>query len=323
MKRTAVCFLVLLTLAGVLTGCMTMPEVADSITFDTSTLQNVSRISDDRIAKDWAMISPDGKKMLYCESDRVITRKDYSNEAVESYKVMLLNDVTKFAKTPLINEYSTAPTWSEDNTAFVYVVLEGRSSKLVRSNITGGGKTYITRNAIGSYDSRPDILKHEILCDTTINGRQQIVSLHDNGTEVTVLGEGHSPTWHSTGKKFVFIRNDSVYEMDLVTNQATQIYAEPDMACRNPSYSQDGQHILFQKEANVSVTVNDSSGKSTRYDTIRWHLYTVKTDGTNLSQLTNGNVDVFSPSWGPGNTIYFISNAGGFTEIWKAVENLS
>jgi TolB protein len=206
----------------------------------------------------------------------------------------------------------------------VYVVYEGGVNKLVRSNISGGGKTYITRNPIGNSDTRPDLRENVLLCDTVINGRRQVVSLLDNGTEVTVLGEGHSPSWHPDEPRCVFIRNDGVFEMNLLTNQATQIYADTDSWCRLPSYSPDGRYILFQKETPVSITALSSTSRiGQNRELIRWHLFAIKTDGTSLSQITSGNVDVYSPSWGGAKIIYFISNAGGKTEIWRAQLNLN
>jgi TolB protein len=305
-----------------LAGCATAaPE--DSISYDSATLQNVSRITDDGLSKHWAVISPDGARMLYCEADRKVVMPEFSDSLVNDYKIVLLKDASKAAKTPLISDFAFSPAWYGDNTNFVYVVREGGAYKLVRSNIVGGGKTYITRNSIGKKDACPNIKDHTILCNTDINGKRQIVSLLDNGTEVTVLGEGWAPNWHPGESRFVFIRNGGVYEMDLKTNQATQLYADGDMWCDWPSYSKDGGYILFQKETYVSVTSQGSRASfASKNEAVRWHLYTVKTDGTNLSQITNGNVDVYSPSWGTDNTIYFISNAGGNTEIWKARLNL-
>jgi TolB protein len=304
-----------------LAGCITAPE--DSISYDSATLQNVSRITDDGLSKHWAVISPDGGKMLYCESERKVVMPEFSDSLVNDYKIVLLKDATKAAKTPLVSDLSYCPAWYGDNNNFVYIVREGGTYKLVRSNITGGGKTYITRNSIGKNDACPNIKNQTILCNTDINGKRQIVSLMDNGTEVTVLGEGWAPNWHPGGTRFVFIRNGGVYEMDLKTNQATQLYADSDMWCDWPSYSKDGRYILFQKETHISITSQSSSFSfANKNEVVRWHLYTIKPDGTNLSQITNGNVDVYSPSWGVDNTIYFISNAGGKTEIWKARLNL-
>jgi TolB protein len=308
-----------------LTSCVTGPAPEDSISYDSATLQNVSRITDDGLSKHWAVISPDGAKMLYCESDRKVAMPEFSDSLVNNYTLVLLKDSSKAAKTPLVSDLSYSPAWYEDNINFVYVVREGGTYKLVRSNINGGGKTYITRNSIGKTDACPSINDHTILCNTDINGKRQIVSLLDNGTEVTVLGEGWAPNWHPNGSRFVFIRNGGVYEMDLTTNQATQLFADGEMWCDWPSYSKDGNYILFQKETYVSVISQNSSSAlsfAKKNEVVRWHLYTIKPDGTNLSQVTNGNVDVYSPSWGIDNTIYFISNAGGNTEIWKARLNL-
>jgi hypothetical protein len=70
---------------------------------------------------------------------------------------MLLKDANLSSKTPVVTDPSFGPVWYDDSAGFIYVVYEGGSSKLVKSNITGGGKTYITRNSIGDYDSRPSI----------------------------------------------------------------------------------------------------------------------------------------------------------------------
>jgi TolB protein len=241
---------------------------------------------------------------------------DISDDGVDSYKVMLLKDATKSPKTPIISEFSHTPAWFDDSSAFAYVALERDGNKLVRSGITGGGKTYITRNPIGRYDARPNIKGHTVLYDSDINGKRQIVSVQDNGLDVTVLTEGHSPSWHPSGKKFVFIRNDNVFEMDMASNLITQLFGDRDLYCRTPRYSPDGRYILFQKETNVTVDV-------TFENVIRWHLFTMKVDGSDISQLTNGNVDVFSPSWASNSVIYFISNAGGARDIWTATLNLA
>ena len=294
-------------------------DVSDSVSYDSATLQNVTRITDDGIYKDWARISPDGNKILYCESESTLRWSDISSEWVTSYKIVLLKDAAKSAKTPLINDISWAPAWAEDSNTFIYVVQEGGNWKLVRSNISGGGKTYITRNSIGKWDTVPNIRNHVILCSTLINNKRQIVSLNDDGTEVTVLGEGSWPSWHPKGGKYIFIRDGNIFEMDLKTNQATQLFSEKDYECRVPSYSPDGKYILFQKESSVGLDMQTSSSSySFKKETIRWHLYTIRADGTNLTQLTSGNVDVYGPSWGVDNTIFFVSNAGGHTEIWKA-----
>jgi Tol biopolymer transport system component len=122
----------------------------------------------------------------------------------------------------------------------------------MRSAIMGGGKTYITRNSVGKFDSHPSVRGEIILCDTEVNGKRQIVSMKDNGTEVTILGEGHSPSWHPNPfeAKFIFIRNGDIYEMDLASIQVTQIYSDSTYNCAMPAIHPTGNIFFFKKERN-------------------------------------------------------------------------
>ena len=315
----------LLSLAIVmLGGCASKPVTVD-VFWDTSLLQNVTRLTDDGLLKSWAKISPDGTKMLYCEANKH-----------SQWNIILLRDVTVPAKTPLITDSAYAPSWYENNNNYLFVAVEGGTGKIVRSAITGGGKTYVTRNPVGSDDTRPVIKNGAILCDTLANNRRQLISMKDNGTEVTILGDGHSPSWHPTQSKFVFIRenaNDSgnsVYEMDLASVQVTQIFSETGSRCGSPSYSSNGQYILFQKQTaqNITGTMVERVGgflnKVTKVKgtQIKWQIYTIKSDGTSLSPLTMGSVDAYSPSW-VNDFVYFISDASGKTELYRARINFN
>jgi len=306
---------IVLTLA--FSGCTTVQKAtAETITYNQATLQNLVRITDDGLSKDWLSVSPDGSMLLYCESSVPLKRNSISNEHIKSYNIMLLKDATKAAKTQLIMDKSITPAWFSKD-VFVYSVLEGGIPKLIKSNIAGGGKVYITRNAVGLYDSRPSVRGNIIICDTEINKKKQIVRMTENGTDVTILGEGENPFWHPTNpQKFLFTKDGSIFEMDLNTYQPTKLFGDAKFRSVSPRYSPDGKYILFQKECLVRIT-DSKSGKTS--ETTRWHVFIIKVDGTDLVQLTDGNVDVFSPVWGnKGNTIFFVSNANDRTEIWSA-----
>ena len=201
--------------------------------------------------------------------------------------------------------------------------LENNQFKLVRANIEGGRKTYITRTPIGSEDIRPDIKDNIILCQTKINGKNQIVTLNYDGTEITLICEGYSPSWHPRENKFVFIRDGGIFEMDLDLNQATEIYKDVDFPCYKPSYSKDGKYILFSQLTPVNTKGSMTSSLSKRIISIansrrNIHLYLISSDGMNKTQLTSGAVDAYTPVWGADNTIFFISAANNKTDIWKA-----
>jgi TolB protein len=337
-----------------LAGCASQPATDVTITVVSSTLQNVTRVTDNTFRKSSVKVSPDGTKLLYCEANETDPK---TTLYFDDFRIMLLRDINISAKTPLVNDPSYGPVWFDDNNGFAYVAYEGSGSKLVKSNIVGGGKTYITRTSVGDSDTNPSVRGDTILCDTLVGGVRQLVSLKDNGTQITILGEGEQPNWHPNGTKFVFIRRtreqrgnttyypSSVYEMDITSNQVTQIYAavinEADgivESCSRPSYSADGRYILFSKGVDVHLatisTRTETSGgffsklfKSFKRSNVnvserRLHLFLMNADGTNLTQLTSGNVDVFSPAWGINNDIFFISNVQNATEIWKAHLNL-
>ena len=290
--------------------------LSETILYNQATLQDLKRITDNGLSKDWLSVSPDGSMLLYCESIPPIKRNNISNERVKSFQIMLLKDADRPAKTQLIVDNSIAPAWFNNDT-FLYSVIEGGVPKLIKSNIAGGGKVYITRNAVGLYDVRPSVRGNLIICDTEINKKKQIVRMADNGSDITILGEGESPSWHPKDpQKFLFIQNGGIFEMDLNTYQPTKLFGEANFRCANPHYSFDGNYILFQKECLVRV-VNSKNGKTK--ETTHWHAFIIRVDGTDLIQLTDGNVDVFSPVWGSkDNKIFFVSNANSSTEIWSA-----
>ncbi|MDY2843002.1 MAG: hypothetical protein SOT81_03335 [Treponema sp.] len=235
----------------------------------------------------------------------------------------LLRDISRPSKTPLGLTFSYWPAWNKNGKEFVFAALENNQFKLVRANVEGGRKTYITRTPIGTEDGRPDIKNNIILCQTKINGKWQIATLNYDGTEITLICEGHSPKWNPVENKFVFIRDGGIFEMNLDLNQATEIYKDADFPCYQPSYSKDGKYILFEQLTPVNAKGTMTSSLTKRIISIansrtNFHLYLISSDGMNKTQLTSGSVDAYSPVWGADNTIFFISAANNKTDIWKA-----
>ena len=319
---------VLLAFLLALSGCGGMPSSSggssssNTIEYDRATLLDVKRITDDGLSKDWLSVSPNGSMLVYCESLVPLKKwSDISNKRINTFQIALLRDAEKAAKTQLVTDKSITPAWYS-NEVFVYSVIESGVPKLIKSNISGGGKVYINRNNVGAYDVRPSVTGNLILADTEINKVTQIIRMADNGSNVTVMGEGESPSWNPRNtQKFVYIKNGDIYEMDLNTLQPTKIFGESNYRCANPNYYSNGNYILFQKETMVRI-IDSKTGKQTK-EAKHWHAYVIKVDGTDLIQLTTGDVDVFSPVWGRDNAIFFVSNANNSTEIWNAKVNLN
>ena len=314
-----------------LAGCGTLGELfskkttsSDVIFWDSSVMTNVTKVTDDGLSKQWARISPDGSKLLYCESNRTISRSDSYYH--QNWDIVLLRNPAVPSKTALVNGYALAPGWSDNNTNYFYIAYEDGNTRIIRSSASGGGKTYVTRTPIGSNDNRPDNREGIIICDTWMNGRRQLVSLRENGTEITFLGDGEQPSWHPKENKIVFIRNVSssnelkaVYEMDLSSAQVTEIYRDPNnYNCRGPSYSADGRYILFQKGAEVRTTGSSKNNNETIViSRNKWQIFIMNADGSGLTTLTSGNVDAFSPSMDVNGWLYFIADTGK-TEIFRS-----
>ena len=307
-------------------SCVTTDEV--QVSYDKSVLQNVSKVTDDGLSKVELAVSPDGNQLLYVEINKsvrsyITNMRDRNSGNYYDCQMYLLRDISRPSKTPLGLTFSYDPAWNKSGKEFVFTALENNQFKLVRANIEGGRKTYITRTPIGNEDGEPDIKNNVILCHTKINGKWQIVTLNYDGTEITLVCEGYSPKWHPTENKFVFIRDGGIFEMDLDLNQATEIYKDADFPCYKPSYSKDGKYILFEQLTPVNAKGTMTSSLTKRIVSIansrtNFHLYLISSDGMNKMQLTSGSVDAYSPVWGADNTIFFISAANNKTHIWKA-----
>jgi Tol biopolymer transport system component len=292
-------------------GSKSEGEVDTVITYDASTLRNVTRISDDGVEKAWLAVTVDGAKLLYCEQpvemDLSANTRNYSS------RIVYLRNSSVFMKTPLTESFTLAPAWYEDGERFIYLSRNDNGvHQLIRSNVNGGAKILVTRNPIGQWDDHPTIQGDTIALDTYINGARQIVTLKDNGTEITILGPGEYPSWHPTEPKIAFQKEGGIWEMDTTTAQQAQIYAvssddrKQDINCWYPHYSADGKYIFFVKKAKIG-------------NFLYWHLFRVRTEDGVTSQLTEGRVNVVSIAIAADNKIFFVANASGKYEIWSAV----
>jgi Tol biopolymer transport system component len=279
-------------------------------------------------------VSPDGTKLLYCETKTAINTE--SSQAVIQSDIVMLRNVNSSAKTPLITTGNAfTPGWYEDSNRFLYSFSENNARRIVRSLSSGGGRTNITRNPVGGNDERPVIRNGIILINTLEGGKWYIYSMLENGSDVTRLCEGWDPSWHPAEPKFLYAKGSpsGIWEMDLATMQETMLYEMPRFNIRRPQYTYDGNHIVFQRGSEQMVTgtqvvTTSSSKKQSKKQTktasteVRWQLYSINADGSNESVLTEGNVDCTHPSLDQDNNLFFISNAAGVrsnkTEIYKA-----
>lgn len=320
-----------LLILGLASACMSMAinlptakKDTVNVSWDEGKTFGVTRLTNDGLPKNWVRVSPDGTKLLYTEASKT-----------GNWQIVYLRDANNPAKTPMVGEIAFSPSWYDDSNRFIYVSYESGSGRLVRSTVSGGGKTYISRSSIGQYGDDFPSIKNGIIVFTAYEGnRLAIVTVKENGTETTFLGEGRSPSWSPKEDKILFIRNESnptsfggdIFELDVKSGQFTQIYSDPKFLCYEPSYSPDGKKILFTKGTSVRTTGNQitknfmgliTKQRTISDETIKRHIFIMNADGTNVSPVSSGNATVISPSWGQNGEVYCLVSVGNGFEIYK------
>ncbi len=106
----------------------------------------------------------------------------------------------------------------------------------------------------------------------------------------------------------------SVWTVDYRDGQAgatTEIVSHPGAACINPTWSPDGQWVVFAMVPGDS-TIDPQTNRPARAS-----LWMVNAQGGSLVGLAAGQTINLMPAWGSDNTIYFVSNRGGTENIWS------
>jgi Tol biopolymer transport system component len=144
----------------------------------------------------------------------------------------------------------------------------------------------------------------------------EIFAVNPDGTGLVKLTDGtglsrhdHSPAWSPDGSQIVFARTDVsgcgcgsfLYVMGADGSGVRQI-PNSGFNAADPGWAPDGERIVF---ANFPGTQCISDGcTENAYD-----IFTIRLDGTGLTQLTSGGRSDNDPAWSPnGREIAFVSN---------------
>ncbi len=134
------------------------------------------------------------------------------------------------------------------------------------------------------------------------------------------LGYGLFPEWcpDIAQSKILFQRArqrgsrfHTIWTMDYVNGEGlypTEITSASNAAVINPSWSPGGDRIVF-----VSVLEPDAKPNARPSQSDIWM---VKLDGTERTNLTNGQFANFQPVWGVDGKVYFVSDRSGVDNLW-------
>ena len=165
----------------------------------------------------------------------------------------------------------------------------------------------------------------------TNSGRWELwVTNVDNPAKRSFVGYGLFPEWNpvaGTGDngadRIVFQRsrerNDrsfGVWTIDFADDRSsnpTLIASSGDQALINPTWSPDGQFVVYASVPNPTEWAEgDQYARPGTAD-----LRMVDAWGRGNISLTEGNSVDIMPTWGPGNRLYFVSNRGGQENLWS------
>jgi TolB protein len=131
--------------------------------------------------------------------------------------------------------------------------------------------------------------------------------------QYAVLGEGETPAYDPSAQRIAFSRrvgsSDQLFTMKAADGTDLVQVSQGDFSCRFPEYSPDGRWILFS--SNRSSESNQPAADG------RLNLYAIHPDGSDLTQVTDGNARNAHPAWGRDGWIYFESNQAGNFDIWR------
>lgn len=204
------------------------------------------------------------------------------------------------------------PAFSPNGRKLAFVSDRDGELDLYVMDIKTRGLTRLTTDQGANMEPSWSPKGNQLAFVSTRDGGRDVYIMKTDGSQVrkvnTAAGVYARPSWSGDGQHLAYFTNMDgnweVYWTDLegqnplnITNhEANDFYG---------SASPDGKHVVF---------VSNREGNRER------HLYTIRTDGTDLKRLTEPGVAArynHYPTWTPEGNILFISNRTGTNQVYS------
>lgn len=230
--------------------------------------------------------------------------------------------VTQLTNDPARDEM---PAFSPDGKRVAFASNRSGNWDIFVTDIAGGQPMQLTFDPADEiHPSFSSDGKQMVFCAfSERSGQWEMVVIDlDNPSRKNFIGLGLFPQWSPGGDQILFQRARewgtrwfSLWTLDLINGEArrfTEIVACANAAAITPTWSPDGEHIVFSTVVNPGSEFHDEAP-------VQADVWIVAADGADRINLTNSSFANLQPTWSRDGTILFVSNRahGGMENVWS------